>query len=326
MDVSIVRGISVCIVACTLAAPGMGALAQSYPNRPIRLVVAVPPGGSTDVIARIVGARLSERVGQQVVIDNRSGAAGLIGIELVVRALADGHTLLIGAGSLGTINAMVPAARFNAQKDLAPIAMLGTSPYVLVVQPALPVKTVAELVAHARANPGKLDFAGSTPGSLQRLAGEHLNRMAGIDLLYVPYKGTGQVIPDLLAGRLQVAFDNVLILAPYVRSGALRALAVTGATRSAIMPELPTIAEAGIPGFQAAGWFGAFGPSATPTAVITRLNGEFTSLIQEPSIRDRLVAQGMDPITGTPELLRAHLAREIEKWGKLIRETGLTLQ
>jgi len=313
-------------VSIALALACTQAFAQSWPNRPIRLVVPVAAGGSTDVIARIVGARLGERVGQPVVVDNRPGGSSVIGVEMVARSSPDGHTLLMGAGSLGTLNAMMPKAPVNVQKDLAPVAMIGTSPYVLVVQPVLPVKSVADLIAHAKANRGKLNFAGSTPGSLQRLAGEHLNRMAGIDLLYVPYKGTGQVIPDLLAGRLHAAFDNVLILAPYVRSGALRALAVTGATRSAVMPELPTIAEAGVPGFQAAGWFGVFAPAATPAAAIARLNGEINALMGEPAIRERLVGQGMDATAGPPELLAGHLAREIDTWARLIREAGLTAQ
>ena len=308
------------VVACSHV------LAQPWPNRPIRMVVAVAPGGSTDVIARIVGTRLGERVGQPVVVDNRPGGSSVIGVEMVVRSLPDGHTLLMGAGSLGTLNAMMPKAPVNVQKDLAAVAMVGMSPYVLVVQPALPVKSVSDLIAHARANPGKLNFAGSTPGSLQRLAGEHLNRMAGIDLLYVPYKGTGQVVPDLLAGRLHAAFDNVLILAPYVRSGALRALAVTGAGRSAVMPELPTIAEAGVPGFQAAGWFGVFAPTATPQPAVMRLNGEINALMNEPAIRERLVGQGMDPLAGPPDVLARHLAREIDTWGRLVREAGLVAQ
>lgn len=316
------------LAAATLALATLGSAAhgQSGPARPLRMVVAVAAGGSTDVIARIVGTRLAERIGQPVLVDNRPGGSGVIGVEMVARALPDAHTLLMAAGSLGTLNALMPKAPVHAQKDLAPVAMIGTSPYVLVVQPVLPVKSVRDLVAHAKANPGRLNFAGSTPGSLQRLAGEHLNRMAGIDLLYVPYKGTGQVVPDLLAGRLHAAFDNVLILAPYIRSGALRALAVTSATRSAVMPELPTIEEAGVPGFQAAGWFGVFAPAATPVAAIGRLNGEFNALMNEPAIRERLVGQGLDTFTGPPELLARHLAREIDTWGRLIRDTGLTLQ
>jgi tripartite-type tricarboxylate transporter receptor subunit TctC len=241
----------------------------------------------------------------------------------VVRAQPDGHTLLLAAGSLGTINSFFPKLSFDVQKDLTPIALLATSPYLLVVQPGLPVKSVKDLVDYAKARPGKLTYSGSTVTSLQRLAGEHLKRMAGIDMLFVPYKGTGALMPDLLAGRLDVAFDNVLVLATHVKSGALRALAVTGARRSVVMPELPTIAEAGVPGFQAAGWFGVLGAARTPPAIVKKLNAEITTLMTEPSLKERLIAQGAEPLAGPPELLRTHLANEIETWGRLIREVGL---
>lgn len=301
------------------------AVAQSYPSRPLRMVIGLPPGGSTDVMGRIVAARLSERLGQQVVVDNRPGASGTIGIRLVVNSQPDGHTLIMAAGSWGTIGSLYKLP-FDLQRDLAPIAFIGTSPYVLVVQPALPIRSVADLVAHARANPGKLTFAGSTPGSLQRLAGELLKRTAGFDMLYVPYKGTGAVMPDLLGGRLDVAFDNVLILTPYIKKGQLRALGVTSATRSVIFPELPTLAESGVPGFHAVGWFGVFAVAGTPPAIVARLNREIAALMNEPATRDRLLAQGAEPRPGTPEDLRRHLAGEIEKWGKVIREAKIRVE
>ncbi|HSC95651.1 MAG TPA: tripartite tricarboxylate transporter substrate binding protein [Burkholderiales bacterium] len=314
---------SIRVAAALLAALACsGAVAQSYPSRPVRLVIGLPPGGSTDVMGRIVAARLTMRLGQQVVVDNRPGASGTIGIRLVVNSQPDGHTLIMAAGSWGTISSLYKLP-FDLQRDLAPIAFIGTSPYVLVVQPTLPVKTVADLVAHARANPGKLTFAGSTPGSLQRLAGELLKRTAGFDMLYVPYKGTGAVMPDLLGGRLDVAFDNVLILTPYIKKGQLRALGVTSAKRSVIFPELPTLAESGVPGFHAVGWFGVFAVAGTPRAIVTRLNREIVGLMNEPETRDRLLAQGAEPQPGTPEDLRRHLAGEIEKWGKVIREAGI---
>lgn len=311
------------VMAALLAALACsGAVAQSYPSRPVRLVIGLPPGGSTDVMGRIVAARLTVRLGQQVVVDNRPGASGTIGIRLVVNSQPDGHTMIMAAGSWGTISSLYKLP-FDLQRDLAPIAFIGTSPYVLVVQPTLPVKTVADLAAHARANPGKLTFAGSTPGSLQRLAGELLKRTAGFDMLYVPYKGTGAVMPDLLGGRLDVAFDNVLILTPYIKKGQLRALGVTSAKRSVIFPELPTLAESGVPGFHAVGWFGVFAVAGTPRAIVTRLNREIVGLMNEPETRDRLLAQGAEPQPGTPEDLRRHLAGEIEKWGKVIREAGI---
>lgn len=298
------------------------AAAQPDANRPIRMVVAVAAGGSTDIVARAVAARFTERTGQQVVVDNRPGAGGVIGLELVVKSPPDGHTLIMGPGSFGTLNSFFPKAP-DIQKELAPIALLATSPYLLVVQSKLPVHSVKELIAYARERPGKLTYSGSTVTSLQRLSGEHLKRMAGIDMLFVPYKGTGALMPDLLAGRLDVAFDNVLVLTTYVKSGQLRALAVTGAKRSVVMPQLPTISEAGVAGFQSAGWFGVFSPVKTPAAVITRLNAKFTALMEAPGLRDRLIAQGAEPLSGPPDALRKHLAREIETWSRLIREAGL---
>lgn len=314
------------VAAAVFAALVCGsAVAQSYPSRPLRMVIGLPPGGSTDVMGRIIAARLSERLGQQVVVDNRPGASGTIGIRLVVNSQPDGHTLIMAAGSWGTIGSLYKLP-FDLQRDLAPISFIGTSPYVLVVQPALPIRSVADLVAHARANPGKLTFAGSTPGSLQRLAGELLKRTAGFDMLYVPYKGTGAVMPDLLGGRLDVAFDNVLILTPYIKKGQLRALGVTSATRSVIFPELPTLAESGVPGFHAVGWFGVFAVAGTAPSIVARLNREIAALMNEPATRDRLLAQGAEPRPGTPEDLRRHLAGEIEKWGKVIREAKIRVE
>ncbi len=300
-----------------------GALAQDYPQRPVRMVVGLPAGGSTDVMARIVSAKLSDRLGRQVVVDNRPGANGTIAIQLVVSSQPDGYTLIMAAGSWGTLSSLYPNLPFDLRRDLAPIAFIGTSPYLLVIQPTLPVKTVADLIAYGKANPGKLTFAGSTPSSLQRLAGELLKRTGGFDMLYVPYKGTGAVMPDLLGGRLDVAFDNVLILTPYVKKGQLRALGVTSSKRSVIFPELPTLAETGVPGFHAVGWFGVFAAARTPAAIVKRLNAEILSSMKEPETRERLLAQGAEPLPGTPDDLRTYLAGEIEKWGKVIREAGI---
>ena len=243
-------------VACVLTLLAASASAQSYPQRPVRLVVAVAAGGSTDVMGRLFAAKLSERLGQQFVVDNRPGGSSMIGSEIVAKAQPDGYTLLMASASFGTIGAMFSRVPFDLQKDFAPVSLLATSPYVLVVQPSLPIKSVSDLVSYGKANPGKLNFAGSTPGSLQRLAGELLKRTAGFDMTYVPYKGTGQLMPDLLGGRLQVCFDNVLILTPYIRNNTLRGIGVTSSKRSALFPELPTIAETGVPGFHAVGWFG----------------------------------------------------------------------
>ena len=281
--------------------------AQSYPQRPIRMVIGLPAGGSTDVMGRIVAARLSEKLGQQVVVDNRPGASGIIGINLAVNSQPDGYTLIMAAGSWGTIGTLFKLP-FDLQKDLAPVAFIGTSPYVLVVQSTLPIKNMTELIAHAKASPGRLTL---------------LKRSAGIDMLYVPYKGTGAVIPDLLGGRLDAAIDNVLVLSPYIRKGQLRGIGVTSNKRSVVFPELPTLAETGLPGFNAVGWFGLFAAAKTPQPIVTRLNAEITALLQEPQTRDRLLAQGAEPLPGPPEDLRRHLAREIETWSKVIRDAGV---
>jgi len=300
----------------------VGYSASGYPQRPIRMVVGLPAGGSTDVMGRIVATRLGDRLGQPVVVDNRPGANGIIGITVAVQSQPDGHTLVMAAGSWGTIGTLYKLP-FDLQRDLAAVAFVGTSPYVLVVQSVLPVKNMAELVAYAKSHPGQLNYAASTPGSLQRLAGELLKRNSGIDMLYVPYKGTGAVIPDLLGGRLDAAIDNVLVMAPFIRKGQLRGIGVTSMKRSVVFPELPTLAETGVPNFNAVGWFGLFTHAKTPQPIVDRLNQEVSGLLRESAVRDRLLAQGAEPQPGSAQDLRAHLAREIETWRKVIVEAGI---
>lgn len=309
-------------VFSALCSAALAVQAQTYPQRPVRMVVAVAAGGTTDIMGRLFAAKLGERIGQQVVVDNRPGGSSIIGSEIVAKAQPDGHTLLMGSGSFGTISNLFKLP-FDIDKDFAPVCLLATSPYVLVVQPSLPIKSVSELVAYGKAHPGKLNFAGSTPGSLQRLGGELLKRTAGFDMLYVPYKGTGALMPDLLGGRLHVAIDNVLILTPYIRNNTLRALGVTSAKRSVLFPELPTLAETGVPGYSAVGWFGIFSTGKTPQPVIDKLNAAFNATLKDPDVRERLIAQGAEPLGGTPDDLRKYFFGEIAKWGKVIREAGI---
>ncbi len=306
-------------ILCPLAA----AIAQDYPQRPLRMIVGLPAGGSTDLMGRLVAAKLSERFGQQVVFDNRPGASGIIGADIVAKSQPDGYTLLMAGGSFGIISSLYAKVPFDTAKDFAPVALFATSPYVFVVHPSVPVQTMQEFIAYAKARPGQLNFAGSTPGSVQRLSGELLKRMTGIDMLYVPYKGTGVLMPDLLGGRLQAAIDNVLVVVPYMKSNQLRGLAVTSAKRSVVVPELPTIAESGAPGFQSGGWFGVLAPAGTSAAIIKRLNHEISLAMQQPDVRDRLLGQGAEPLWGPPDELRKLLAREREVWGKVIREAGV---
>lgn len=320
---TILSRVGVTLLLCWSMWNSMAAQAQPYPQRPIRLVVAVAAGGSTDIMSRVIGAKLGERLGQQVVVDNRPGGSGLIGLDIVAKAVPDGYTLVMGSGSMGTISSLYTKLPFDIHKDFAPVALIATSPYVVVVQPALPVKTVADLIAYGKANPGKLNFSGSTPGSLQRLTGELLKRSGGFDMVFVPYKGTGQLMPDLLGGRLHVAIDNVLILTPYIRNNTLRALGVTASKRSSLFPDLPTLAETGLPGFHAVGWFGIFSTGRTPDPIISRLNAELAAIMKTPEMRERLLAQGAEPLSGPPDELRKYFAHEIDVWGKVIREAGI---
>ncbi len=310
-----------CALLCLCAA--VVVQAQDYPQRPIRMIIGLPPGGSTDIMGRQLAAKLAERFGQQVVVDNRAGASGIIGAELVAKSQPDGYTLMMAGGSFGTISSLYSKLSFDTTRDFAPIALFATSPYVFVVHPSLPVNSMQEFFAYAKARPGQINFAGSTPGSVQRLSGELLKRTVGFDMLYVPYKGTGVLLPDLIGGRLQAAIDNVLVVVPYMKSGALRGLAVTSAKRSVVVPELPTIAESGAPGFQSGGWFGVLGAAGTPPAIIKKLNAEISSVMQQADVRDRLLAQGAEPLWGPPDELKKLLARERELWSKVIREAGI---
>jgi tripartite-type tricarboxylate transporter receptor subunit TctC len=317
------HALSRCILAGLGVVSFAFAAAQDFPQRPLRMIVGLPAGGSTDLMGRLVAAKLSERFGQQVVFDNRPGASGIIGADIVAKSQPDGYTLLMAGGSFGIISSLYAKVPFDTARDFAPVALFATSPYVFVVHPSVPVTTMQEFIAYAKARPGQLNFAGSTPGSVQRLSGELLKRTTGIDMLYVPYKGTGVLMPDLLGGRLHAAIDNVLVVVPYMKSGQLRGLAVTSAKRSVVVPDLPTIAESGAPGFQSGGWFGVLAPAGTPAHIIKKLNQEISQAMQQPDVRDRLLGQGAEPLWGPPDDLKKLLAREREVWGKVIREAGV---
>lgn len=311
------------ILAGLAAAP---AAAQDYPGRPVRMVVGVPPGGTTDVMARLVGARLSERFGRQVVVDNRPGASGIIAIQLVAGGQPDGHTLLMSGSSITAVGSLYANVPFDVARDLVPVASIATTPFVLVVHPSLPASSLRDFLTYVKAKPEGVHFAGSTPGTVQHLSGELLKRMTHINLTYVPYKGTGAVMPDLLAGRLQVAIENVVTMRAHVLGGALRAIGVTSAARSAVLPDVPTIAEAGVPGFQSEGRFALFAPAKTPRAVVATLNTEIAGFMKEPEFRSRLTAQGAQPGAGGPEEIKKQFQDEIAKWSKVIREAGIRAQ
>jgi tripartite-type tricarboxylate transporter receptor subunit TctC len=327
-----IRGIAALLVA-TLAgmlAP-LPAVAQgeTYPQRPIRLIVGFSPGGATDLVGRLVAEKLSERLRQQVVVDNRPGASGIIGARIVASSQPDGYTLLISGSSISIVGSLYTQAKFDVQRDLEPLALVATTPYVMVTHPSIGVKTVSELIAYAKSRSGNISYGASTPGTVQHLSTEMFKRLVGIDMLFVPYKGTGAMLPDLLGGRIQVAVDNILVLTPHIGTGALHALAVTTAKRSPILPNVPSLAESGSPAlktFDTGGWFSMYCALKTPARVVKKLNAEILAIVDAPDVRERLLKFGATPLPGTPEDLRRQLAREIPRWRKVIHDAGLKVE
>ncbi|HEX9463267.1 MAG TPA: tripartite tricarboxylate transporter substrate binding protein [Alphaproteobacteria bacterium] len=318
------------VVASALAAFAVVAAgaadAQSYPSRPVRMVVGFPPGGTTDVIARLVSAKLSDRLGQQVVVENRPGASGMIGADVVAKAQPDGYTLTLSSTTHSTFAALYANVPFDPVKDFEPIAFIATTPYVMVAHPSLGVRSIADLIKVAKARPGELTYAASTPGTAQHLAWERFKRATGTDLVYVSYRGTGALMPDLLGGRLNAAIDNVAVMTQYIKGGQLIGLAVTSPHRSPVLPEMPTMIESGLPGFQAIGWFGVFAPARTPQPIVRTLASQTVAVMTQPDMADRLLELGGEPATGGPDELRKLLASETEVWGRVIREAGIKLE
>jgi tripartite-type tricarboxylate transporter receptor subunit TctC len=300
--------------------------AEAYPNRPIRLVVAFPPGGTTDVFGRMVAARMAEALGQSIVIENKAGASGLLGTKAVVGSPADGYTVLFTSSLLSTLASLYPSIGFDPEVDLEPIGIVATSPYLMVVHPSFPVNSIAELISHAKAHPGTISYAGSGPGSAQHLGWELFKRATDTNMTYIPYKGTGELMSDLLAGRLQAAIDNVAVLTEHVRSGRLRAIAVTSATRSSLLPEVPTVAEGGLANFQSIGWFGVYVPAKTPAPVVKALGDALQQAMARKDVRDELLRRGADPKSGSADEMRRLLSSEIKVWSKVIREANIKVE
>ena len=299
---------------------------QNYPTKPVRLIVPFPPGGGVDSVARILGQRLSETLGQNVVLDNRGGSGGTIAAETAARSAPDGHTLFFGvSASHGMTPHLYRKLPYDPVKDFAPIVLIGSTPYILVVHPSVAATTVKELIALAKANPGKLNYASAGSGSTLHLTGELFKTMAEVDIVHVPYKGAAPALTDLLGGRVQMTFNPAAVGLPHIKNGRLRALGVTSAKRTTLAPDLPTIAEAGVPGYQASGWYGVLAPASTPRAIVQRLNGVIGSMIEEREFRGRLGAVGVDPAGGSPERFTAFIASELAKWGKVVRAAGAKL-
>ena len=305
------------------AIPVADAQSPPYPTRPIRLVVPFPAGGTTDILARSVAQKLTEAWGQPVVVDNRPGAAGNIGAELVAKSPADGYTLLMGTVGTHAINASLYAKMpYDHVKDFVPVILVAGVPNVLVVNPAVPANSVQELIVYAKANPGKLNFASSGSGTSIHLAGELFKVSAGVQMTHIPYKGSSPALQDLIGGQVKLMFDNLPSALPQIKGGKLRALAVTSSTRAAVLPDVPTVAESGLPGFEASSWFGVLAPAGTPPAIVTRINAEVAKWLASPEARDKLLSQGANAVGGTPEDFARHIQVETAKWAKVVKESG----
>lgn len=298
-------------------------LGAEYPARPIRFVIGFAPGGASDTMVRVIGARLSENVRQPVVIDNRPGAGGNIAAEIVARSQPDGYTLLLGNNGILAVNvSLYSKIGFDPVKDFAPVVLVASQPNILAVHPAVAAKSVKELVALAKSKPGQLNYASPGGGTTGHLAAELFKRMAGVDMVIVPYKGGGPAVASVLAGQTQFTFATALSVQPHMKAGRARGLAVSTLQRSPNFPDLPTVSEAGVPGFDVMTWHGVVVPARTPQAVIARLNREFNQILQTPETRDRLNTLGSDIIGGEPKQLTAFVRTEIPKWAKLIKESG----
>jgi tripartite-type tricarboxylate transporter receptor subunit TctC len=303
---------------------GEGAVAQGYPSKPMRLVVPYPPGGPLDIMARAIGQKLTEAWGQPVVVDNRAGAGGNIGADLVAKSPSDGYTLLMGAVATHAINpTLYGRVPYDPVKDFLPVALVAQVPNILVVNPSVPAGTVKELIDLARARPGTLNFGSGSTGSTGHLAGELFNIMAGVKMVHIPYKGGAPAMADLLAGQVQLMFDNLANALPNVKAGRLRALAVTTLVRSPALPDLPTIAESGLPGFDLTTWFGVMAPAGTSPEIVTKLNAEIVRALNAKDMRERLEKMGAGvPANNTPEHFAAFIRDEAAKYAKVVRESG----
>ena len=300
--------------------------AQSWPSKPIRWIVPFPPGGSSDVVSRALGAKITESVGQPVVVENRPGAGGVIALDFVVKSAPDGYTVALGAPGALTVNVHMTKLPFDPLKDLQPIARLAIVPVVIAASTSIPVTNIAELVAYTKANKGRVSFGTTGNGSVQHLVGEFLNQLAGIDMLHVPYKGSAPAAADLAGGQLPVAVLDLTSTLPHQKSGRVSILGVTSLQRTISAPDIPTVAEQGYPGFDAYGWFGLLGPVGLPADVVTRFNAEVVRALQMPDVREKALASGVEPSPGTPAEFERGMRAEHARWGKLIRDAGIKAQ
>lgn len=302
------------------------ASAQTWPSKPLRLIAASSPGSAVDIVSRIVAQKLSDQLGQQVVVDNRAGAGGNLGAELAAKAPPDGYNLFMGTPAQAINTGLYRKLDYDLVRDFAPVSLLTIGHYCVVVHPSLPVQSVKELIALAHTRRGQLNYASAGNGNATHLAGALFTGMAHIELVHVPYKGTGPALTDLIGGQVQIMFPNLTAAIPYVKAKRLRALAVSGEKRSAIVPELPTVSEAGLPGYRVISWFGLMTPAGVSPDIIARLQRELTVAMRAPEVRDKLAGEGAEPTTGTPEQFAAFIKSEIAQWVRVVRDAKITAE
>lgn len=307
----------------TLACGAHSATPPAYPAKPLRLVTGSAPGGGSDFVARTLAEKLTERLGQPVLVDNRPGAGGAIGADVVAKANADGYTLLVNTGSGIAVNPALQSLPYDVKRDFAPVMQVSRAPFVLAVTPTLPAKSVAELVQLAKARPKHYSYASSGIGAMSHLAMELFKLMAGVELVHVPYRGSAPAAVDLIAGQVQLAMNNIVPTLPHVRSGRLRALGVSGPLRSPVLPEVPTVAQSGLAGFEAMQWYGVLLPAKTPEPIGRRLHQEFSQILQQPLVRTRLTEEGGDVVGSTPSQFAAYIAFETEKWARVVKAANV---
>lgn len=316
-----------CAAAIILTTSASAVAAADYPDRPIRLIAPFAAGGPSDIMARLVSQKLNESMGQPIVVDNRAGAGGAVGCEIAAKAAPDGYTLLLGSsGNLSVNPSLYKKLPYDPVKDFQPITQLEAGPQVLVVHPAVAAKSVQELIALAKARPHALNFASGGTGTGNHLASELFKATAGIDIVHVPYKGTGQALTDLVGGQVQMMMSSLLPAIPQIKAGRLRGLAVTSVKRTPVLPELPTIAESGMPGFETTSWHGILVPAKTPKAIATRLHDELVKMLGQPDVRARLASEGIDAIGNTPQEFAAYIRSETVKYAKVIKQAGITAE
>jgi tripartite-type tricarboxylate transporter receptor subunit TctC len=311
-------------VLCAVLLAGNAAAADNYPSRPIRFIVPFPPGGGNDIVGRIVALKLGEGLGQQVVIDNRGGAGGTIGTDITAKAPPDGYTMLINNISLAVNHTLFKKLPYDTLKDLQPVSLVGRQPNIVVVHPGVPAKSVRELLDMARAKPGSVNYGSGGIGTASHLATEMLKLMANVDMVHVPYKGLGPALTDLMGGRLHVIISTMASALPQMKTGKLRPLAVTTAQRSAFFPEVPTLNEAGVKGYEFSTWYGLLVPARTPQPIVDRLNRETQKALGSALVKEQFVSQGLEPAGSSPQEFSAYLKSEVAKWAKVVKASGAT--